>query len=524
MFWADELIKDILKVKPQKKYMITDWKTPSGIIHIGALRGVVIHDIVRTGLAEKGKKAIFQYGFDDYDPMDGLPVYIPKSYAKYMGMPLSEIPAPDGKSANFAEQYANEFKEVLKQLGYNPQFVKTSELYKKGIFDEAIKIILDNAAVIRQIYLEVSGSKKSDDWFPLHVVCPKCGKSGMTKVIGWDGEKVKFQCLPNLVKWAKGCGYNGETAPFMGAGKLPWKVEWPAKWHIFGSDIEGEGKDHATVGGSRDIANEIYEQVFNKKPPYDIPYEWMLVSGAKMSTSKGVGVSAGDITKILPANIIRFLFTRTKNKKTIDFSPLGDGILNLYDDFDRAQLAYTADPKCDQARAYYYSESDWQKEPLKYLLRFSKVAYLLQMPRADIKKYAESEKGQKLTKIELEEIKRREKIANEWLEVYAPEEMKFVIQDKLPPRVKELNPRQKKYLRNIRKKLTGLDEWQGEPIHKILHAVKSEMGISPQEAFQAIYIIFLGKLSGPQAGWLMGALNKKMVIERLKEGGSDETR
>src|SRR3990170_4656414 len=102
MFWVDEIIEDILKKIPKDSYLVTDWMTTSGHAHIGSLRGVIIHDLVRQSLEEKNKKAIFQFGFDDFDPMDRLPSYLDKNWQKYMGKPLCNIPAPDGKSKSFA--------------------------------------------------------------------------------------------------------------------------------------------------------------------------------------------------------------------------------------------------------------------------------------------------------------------------------------------------------------------------------------------------------------------------------------
>jgi lysyl-tRNA synthetase class 1 len=43
------------------------------------------------------------------------------------------------------------------------------------------------------------------------------------------------------------------------------------------------------------------------------------------------------------------------------------------------------------------------------------------------------------------------------------------------------------------------------------------MEISPQEAFSAIYLSFLGKESGPQAGWLLASLEHEFVVTRLTE-------
>jgi len=54
-------------------------------------------------------------------------------------------------------------------------------------------------------------------------------------------------------------------------------------------------------------------------------------------------------------------------------------------------------------------------------------------------------------------------------------------------------------------------------LHAKIHEIKNEMQIEPKQAFSAIYLSFLGKDSGPQAGWLLASLDQKFVINRLKE-------
>lgn len=516
MFWVDEIVEDIIRKKNQDSYLVTDWMTTSGHAHIGSLRGLIVHDLVRRGLVEKNKQAEFQWGFDDFDPMDGLPSYIDKSYLKYMGMPLCNIPSPDGKSKSFASQYAEEFTKIMHGLGINPKIVYNSEAYKSGKYNEAIKIVLDNAEEIRKIYKEISGSNKGADWYPFQVVCPKCGKIGTTRVTNWDGKEVEYTCEENLVEWAKGCGDKGKMSPFDGNGKMPWKVDWPSKWFITKTDIEGEGKDHFAAGGSRDIADAIYREVFKKEPPYDIRYEHFLVGGAKMSSSKGLGVTAKDMADFLPANILRFLFVRTRYRRAIDFQPEGEAIPLLYDEFDRAAAEFNKDSGSDLGRAFYYTETDLQKDQPNYLLRFSKIAYMLQMPRADILKYAQEEKGAKLTEIEKREIKNRIAIAKKWLEKFAPDNYKFTVQKKLPEVVKNLSPDQKEFLKKI-SDIIKTKDFSGEELHKEIHAIKNKIKIPPREAFSAIYLTFLGKDSGPQAGWLLASLDKNFVVKRIDE-------
>src|SRR3989344_1176612 len=259
MFWADIIAKNL---KDKKEYLVNDSKTPSGKVHSGALRGILIHDFIHRALLTQGKKSSYTYGFDDFDPMDGLPVYLDQAkYKKYMGVPLSAVPAPAGEGS-YAKYYANEFIEVFNQLGAKPEIYWTSEAYKAGKFDESIRIALDSAETIQEIYHQVAGSQKIKNWLPFQPVCPNCGKIGTTLAHSWDGKEVAFTCEKDTVEWAQGCGYEGKVSPFGGTGKLPWKVEWAAKWFTFGINVEGAGKDHSSKGGSRDVSNAIAAKVF----------------------------------------------------------------------------------------------------------------------------------------------------------------------------------------------------------------------------------------------------------------------
>jgi len=516
MFWADEVVKRFLDLSQKNNFLISDYKTPSGRIHVGALRGVLIHQVLTQALIELDKKAAFRYGFDDYDPMDALPVYLGEDYEKYMGMPLSNIPSPEPGAKSYGEFYAKEFQQVFEALGVKAEIVWTSKLYKEGEFDKAIKIVLDEVKKIREIYKEVTRTGKSADWYPLQVICPSCGKVGTTKVTGWDGKEVEFICQKDLVAWAKGCGQEGKISPFGGKAKMPWKVEWAAKWFIFGTDIENAGKDHMTRGGSFDVASAIAKEIFKIDPPFAIPYEFFLVAGAKMSSSKGLGVSAKEIAETLPPTLLRFLMIRPRPSKTIDFDPRGITVLTLFDEFDKAAQTYLKDKKTDLSRAFWFSQVFDKFEVPKYLMRFSKIAYLIQMPNVDIKVRAEEEKGAKLTDIEKKELEERIDYAKKWLKVYAPEHFKFEVKKILPAEAGKLTNQQKQFLSQI---LELIEEkvWKGEDLHHEIHKLRKESGLDPREAFSAIYLIFIGKDSGPQAGWFLASLDRDFVVKRLKE-------
>jgi len=323
--WYDKIIAGLNT--PQ---IINDSKTPSGRVHVGSLRGVLIHDALFRALQDRGVPTTYIYGIDDYDPLDGLPADA-KNLVKYMGFPLCNIPAPqDSKASDLADHYITEFLDVFKELGVNAQIYRMRDVYRSGKFNEAIDAILKKADIVREVYAKVSHSIRPKNWYPFQVVCEQCGKVGTTEVTDYDGKEVVYECRIDLVTWATGCGHKGKVSPFDGRGKMPWKLEWVAKWQSLGITIEGAGKDHCTKGGSRDVAMHCLRAIFGKNAPLNVPYEFFLVKGAKMSSSKGIGTAAREMANFLPPEILRFLMIRTAPKKTVNFSTDYEYMIKLF--------------------------------------------------------------------------------------------------------------------------------------------------------------------------------------------------
>ncbi|MGH8549736.1 MAG: lysine--tRNA ligase, partial [Methylococcales bacterium] len=230
LMWYEKIIEGL--TGPQ---IINDSKTPSGRVHVGSLRGVLIHDAIYRALLDGGTEVTYQYGVDDYDPLDGLPADGVPSLQEYMGCPLCNIPAPAGsKATDLADHYIAEFLDIFKELGVGAQVYRMRDIYRSGRFNEAIDTILKKSDVVRKIYADLSHADRPDNWHPFQVICENCGKIGTTQVTAYDGEEVTYQCREDLVSWARGCGCNSKVSPFDGNGKLPWKLEWAAKWHTFG--------------------------------------------------------------------------------------------------------------------------------------------------------------------------------------------------------------------------------------------------------------------------------------------------
>lgn len=532
MFWADKAADELSARKKAvvdsgEPLIVRDEKTASGRVHVGSLRSAALHAIVYEVLKERGVPATFLFEINDFDAMDGLPTYLDAAvYQEHMGKPLYTIPSPDPSAKNFAEYYGREYVGVMEEVGFIPRIYRASELYLSGKMNGVIKTAIEKRALIRDIYKDESGSNKPEDWYPLNVVCEHCGKLATTTVSDWDGETVAYECKEHAVAWTKGCGHTGRISPFDGHAKLPWKVEWAAKFVINGVHFEGAGKDHYTKGGSRHVSDRIAREVFEFEPPFGIGHEFFLVGGAKMSSSKGAGVSARNIADLIPPHILRLLLIKSDITKQINIDPEGDTIPLLFDHYDKIAAKYWAHidgaEADDDTRVFLkcHIPGDTQHLAQRFLPRFSQVAFLVQMPHLNTEKEVEAMKGSPLSTEDRAELTLREAYARTWLTKCAPEQFRFELQDTLPDIARKVTEGQKVALKQAVETFAALPSWDGEAIHTALHGLKEDSGLTPKDFFTPFYRAFLAKDSGPKLGWFLSTLDKEMTLARLRELGT----
>lgn len=492
MFWADKLLEN-----RTGRELVNDAWTPSGIIHMGGLKGPVIHDVVYKILKSQGKDVKYTFGFDDMDAIDGLPTNLQEKLGEYMGVPIYNAPSPEG-TGSFGDYFGNMMRDLFQSLNIEAEIYLASDYYRKGIYNDAIKFVLDNAGKIRKVYSEMYHKEISKNWFPLQVVCPKCGKVGTTEVTNWDGENVTFECSETKVKWAKGCGLKDKISPFDGNATMPFKVEWAAKWWTFKITIEGAGKDHASAGGTYDVARKITKDVFGQEPPLALPYEFFLYDGKKMSSSKGIGLTGQDLLQVLPPEMVRFLMIKTDPNSTVEFNPFGTQIIpKLYEDYQKAAEEFKNKTGSDLARAFELSQVGEVKIPPTF--RFLTLAQWVQMPNME-------------EEIKKEGLENYANYAKVWVEKYAPENDKFLVQKELPD-ISSLSHEQKEYLNSLVSLFEN--QFSAEELQTAVYEKSKEINIKSTDAFKAIYTAFLGKDHGPKAAWLLQSLDKEFVKERL---------
>ncbi len=524
MDWADELAVRVRDMGPQ---VVNDSKTPSGTVHVGSLRGPVILDAITRALRAHGIATTLRYGVDDLDPMDAQALLTPDAVDHEMGRPLAHVPDQAGDChASYARHHAETFILTFAGLGIHPDcYYWMSDIYATGDMDPFIRTALDRAALVREIYRRVANVQHPDTWHPIGVICPTCGKVGTTIVTDWNGEQVYFECRPDLVTWARGCGASGRVSPFGGAAKLPWNLEWAAQWSLFGVTIEPNGKDLSTAGGSRDRSDAIAREVFEREPPINVPYEFLNIGGKKMSTSAGRGAAAHAIAEVVPPEQLRFLFLRHRPNHSIDFDPDGtDQIPRLFDEFDKFAAATAGrEVKGELApgfeATFRYSlldpKADVAAEAAAFRPAFGHLATLIQIPGVDVVARVEAEKGSALTEHERAILDQRAAAARGWLEAYAPESTRLTIhRQSVPPAAAELDTDQRRFLARLAERAEAEEPVSGAAWQTLIFAVAADEGVPGRRAFEAIYRAFLDRTNGPRAGWLLASLDAAFVRGR----------
>ncbi|WP_409200071.1 lysine--tRNA ligase [Methanobrevibacter sp. DSM 116169] len=518
-----ERIADELNERDVEKHVIASGTSISGTIHIGNSCDVFIANAVGKALVKLGAKSETIWIADDHDPLRKVPYPLPESYDKYLGMPYSNIPCPEGCCENFVEHFEEPFLSVLDDYGIDIELESGFEMYKKGDYNDYIKTSLENAPRIREIFNQYRQHPLDDDWLPYNPICEECGRVNTTFAYAYNGNNILYRCE---------CGHDGEMDYTKGNGKLTWRVEWAARWKIFGVTCEPFGKDHAASGGSYDVSKIISEEIFNYTAPYPVPYEWITLDGDAMSKSKGVFFSPKQWLDIGPAESLNYFIFRSKPMKAKDFSPKMP-FLDLMDQFDKVEKVYFDEEEAPSEKEdgkfrkiYEMAEINENstlpfRPPYRFLVNAIQIAgNNLEKIFEILKKNSQLTKSfnkqfNELTDTDIEYFQKRVDNVENWLDEYAPNFVKFKVQENNIPKL-PLPDEQVEFLKKLADLMENNDFKTAEELHDAMYEILEAMEIKPQKGFQAIYKMILGQKQGPRAASFLLSLDKDFVIKRLR--------
>jgi len=522
MHWVDRIAEALLKRGDE--HTVASGISISGHIHIGHANDVFIADAIRRTLVERGAKAKAIWYADDYDPLRRVPWPLNQGeeaerYKQYLGVPYANIPSPSPEYRNFVDYFSRSFVESLREFGINVETYSAADVYRSGRMSELIRTALERADEIREILNRFRSKPLPDDWLPYDPICHQCGRISTTRAIDWSGTKVRYRC--EGTDYVSGCGYEGEADYTKGEGKLTWRVEWPARWKLLGVTCEPFGKDHAASGGSYDTGKLISKQIFEYDPPYPVPYEWVGMRGVQLSSSKGIVFTLRQWLDIAEPELLRYFIFRSKLLKAKEFDP--SALPDLYDEYDLAEQVYFGratlpESRIEQVkRIYELSQTDGVPEQMPQRVSFRFAAILCQVAptRERILEILETRGILKQpSDQDIQLAIRRIERAKRWIELYAPEHLRFKVLEK-PPRI-ELSQKQRGGLLSLARRLAEA-EFSPLSIHNLIYDVAREQNIEPPMLFQAIYLALLGRPSGPRAGAFLSALEREFVIRRFRE-------
>jgi lysyl-tRNA synthetase class 1 len=529
MHWVDQVAKALMR--RGEKHVIASGISISGHIHIGHCNDVFIADGVRRAVEEFGGKAEAIWYADDYDPMRRIPWplnegELAERYEQYLGMPYIEIPSPDPDHKNFVDYFARPFIESLDDFGVKVRIYSGAEIYRSGKMAGLTRTALEQTDKIRTALNRYRSKPLPENWLPYDAICEKCGRIATTRAFAWHDNYVSYRC--EGCDYVAGCGHEGEADYTKGGGKLTWRVEWPARWKLLGVTCEPFGKDHAVVGGSYDTGKLIAKNVFKYRAPHPLPYEWVSLHGRRMSSSRGVVFTLPQWLDIAEPELLRYFIFRSKPMKAKEFDP-GLALLDLYDEFDLMEQVHfgmvkAGDRKKEQFRRIYeLSQISKQFRHPVQRVPFRFAAVLSQVMR-DEKHAVEVLVSKGILKDPSEpDIKlaiRRLSCARNWVSKYAPERLRFKVAEEMPiEAVRRLTEKQKQGLAQLADDLSSR-EYTPIELHNHIYGVGKKIGLGASELFKAMYLVLLGRDSGPRAGNFISALDKNLVVSRFREAAS----
>lgn len=558
--WLEEIIDEISE-RCVPEITLATGKTPSGHIHIGILREILICDSLRRILEKQNKKIKSYLFLDSLDAAKRFPEYVDEAFQKeHIGKPFVLIPCPfkECKCESYAHHFGNELISTFDAFGIKNQIIWTHELYKKKEMQEKIRIALENTEKIKEILrkyiLPTLDEKQKEEfvemqntWMPVMAICEKCKRI--------QGRDANGNIIPNrvlsyykknnsVVYECSACGFKSEISIYSGNLKLNWRIDWPAKWSIFKTTCEPAGKDHCVKGGAYDTGLELSKEIYKYDGPIKVPYEWLRLGDYDMKTSKGIVFTPKKYLDMADPELFRMLILRTNPMKHISLRI--EEIYQYNDYYERMEDIYYTIQKAESEEEKQLVQflfplikkngipnKKAERLPLNLLIFLSQIQNILSPEKIyekaksimELKVFENiipiDEFGFLLerTKKWIEEIKKTlEKEKNEKLKLYILQKISiFSIPEKVDKTIlNKLNYQQKEGIKRLKDFLLENEHLNEDLIqNKIFSIANKDLQIPPKKIFEAIYQIILGKNVGPRLGSFLMLLDKEWLVYRL---------
>jgi lysyl-tRNA synthetase class 1 len=506
MQWLNTIVDELIARHPEGEILVESGGSPSGTYHLGHMRELVTCDAIMLELQRRGRQARHVYITDDLDGFRKVPINVPAEYDQYLGMPLCDVPAPDGSDQSYGAYFLAGLRQSCEDLGVEVEFILSHEKYRSGYFVPTIERCLERIPQIRTALETISNRKLTDDWTPIQVM---------------ENKRLKNRRFVSIDKEHKTVTYidvNGQEQTVRydaGEVKLDWRLDWPGRWWLMHVQVEPFGREHASAGGSYDTGVQIMKDVYEAEPPLPVPYDsiHMVGDNKKMSASKGTAISSTEGLQLVPPEVIRYFILRAALNKPLYFDPV-DGVIQLMDEF----AALTAKPeKTESEQQLLYLCSRGIDKKTVSRVPFSHLVASYQAALRDTDKTLAiigRTEYETVVKEDAEIIRSELRFIDEWLNRRAPEDVKFALAESIDAH--KFTDQEKVFLKLLSESIaTAPADADGAWFHDAIYACKDESGLEPKAMFSALYQATIAKNSGPRAGWFLSILPRDWLVDRL---------
>ncbi|MET7637098.1 lysine--tRNA ligase [Streptomyces sp. NPDC005438] len=557
---ADDVIAEAERRAPGKPLVCASGLSPSGPIHLGNLREVMVPHLVADEIRRRGLPCEHIISWDDYDRFRKVPAGVDPSWSEHIGKPLTSVPAPPGSPhPHWAAHFKAALVESLAELGVDYRGISQTEMYTSGAYREQILFAMRERGRIDAVLdryrtlekkpapakkqqkpldaaeveaAEGSGAANEDDgtttggaYYPYKPYCTVCQRD-LTTITSYDDEstELSYECQ---------CGHRETVllSEFDG-GKLVWKVDWPMRWVYEGVIFEPSGVDHQSPGSSFVVGGQLVKEIFGGQQPIGPMYAFVGISGmAKMSSSRGGVPIPAEALEIMEAPLLRWLYARRRPHQSFKIA-FDQEIQRLYDEWDALERKITegkAQPGdiASHHRATHTSLGELPRTPRP-------LPYRTLASVADITQGAEDQTLRILSELDperpitdLDQTRPRLDRAERWITTQVPADQRTrVLQEPDTDLLSSLDDEQRESLRLL---LDGLDDhWSLEGLTSLVYGVPKRMAGLPPEAkptpelktaqrafFVLLYRLLVGKETGPRLPTLLLAVGADRVRKLL---------
>ena len=521
MHWADYTAQRLMERGGQQ--VSASGITPSGEFHIGHLREILSAEMIHRACIDAGIESKYIFIVDSMDPLRRVYDFLSPDYERYIGHPLAYIPAPgpNGKpsegGATYAEHFLSPFLDALREIGVIPEVVMNHETYESGQFAGHIDSAIRKKGEIEGIIQDISGRELDEEWFPYNPIGSDGSMDGVT-VTGYEKP---------FVYWVDSHGIEGKSDIRKADGKMPWRIDWAARWAIHGITCEPAGKDHGAAGGSYDTGIPIC-RLLGGDPPDKIVYEWIQLKGmGPMSSSTGLTIGPMEALSLVPPEILRYVIARSKINRHIEFDT-GGALFRTADEYERLVSNPTQEEEGmtkrqlvaaqTQVGAIRLSQVEPGSDPRESIggVSFSHLSMLAQIKSSDEDVWRSLNRSGHIQGEPGNSLVVRLARMRTWINgAHFPEDAKIEIREVLSDEARgNLGEEGVKFLSSLSSLLSEC-EWADEEINEAIANACETAGIPRREGYSSLYWALIGRSYGPKASSLLSEIDREGVLSLL---------